>query len=119
MLREFCSIVFFYSSTFYQLPFFAETRRNKIDKKVPALYIISSLKWGICKGEKSIMNLISQYKGLRKENYVLCFGRFVTAMGAMVRPMLTMICSQSLNDIFCSSAFSFNCNHTLFLHSFQ
>ena len=32
------------------------------------------------------MNLISQYKGLRKENYVLCFGRFVTAMGAMVRP---------------------------------
>ena len=48
------------------------------------------------------MNLISQYKGLRKENYVLCFGRFVTAMGAMVRPMLTMICSQSLNDIFCS-----------------
>ena len=37
------------------------------------------------------MNLISQYKGLRKENYVLCFGRFVTAMGAMVRPMLTMI----------------------------
>ena len=43
---EFCSIVFFYSSTFYQLPFFAETRRNKIDKKVPALYIISSLKLG-------------------------------------------------------------------------
>lgn len=37
---------------------------------------------------KRIMNLISQYKGLRKENYVLCFGRFVTAMGAMVRPML-------------------------------
>ena len=24
------------------------------------------------------------------------------------------LCSQSLNDIFCSSAFSFNCNHTLF-----
>ncbi|MDY5846096.1 MAG: hypothetical protein SPJ92_06130, partial [Bariatricus sp.] len=43
---------------------------------------------------KRIMNLISQYKGLRKENYVLCFGRFVTAMGAMVRPMLTMILSQ-------------------------
>ena len=37
------------------------------------------------------MNLISQYKGLRKENYVLCFGRFVTAMGAMVRPMLTVL----------------------------
>lgn len=40
---------------------------------------------------KRIMNLISQYKGLRKENYVLCFGRFVTAMGAMVRPMLTVL----------------------------
>ena len=43
-----------------------------------------------------MMNLLSQYKGLRKENYVLCFGRFVTAMGAMVRPMLTMILSQKL-----------------------
>ena len=42
------------------------------------------------------MNLLSQYKGLRKGNYVLCFGRFVTAMGAMVRPMLTMILSQKL-----------------------
>ena len=37
------------------------------------------------------MNLISQYKDLRKENYVLCFGRFVTAIGAMVRPMLTVL----------------------------
>ena len=34
------------------------------------------------------MNLISQYKGLIKENYVLCFGRFVTVIGSMVRPML-------------------------------
>ena len=32
---------------------------------------------------------------------------------------LNPLCSQSLNDIFCSSAFSFYCNHTLFLHSFQ
>ena len=40
---------------------------------------------------KCIMNLISQYKGLRKENYVLCFGRFVTTMEAMVRPMLTIL----------------------------
>lgn len=37
------------------------------------------------------MNLISQYRGLRKENYILCFGGFVTSMGSMVRPMLTMI----------------------------
>lgn len=42
------------------------------------------------------MKLISQYKGLRKENYVLCFGRLVTAMGAMIWPMLTMILSQKM-----------------------
>ena len=28
------------------------------------------------------INIISQYKGLRRENYILCFGRLVTAMGA-------------------------------------
>ena len=55
------------------------------------MYIISSLKLGNMQRGKRIMNLISQYKGLRKENYVLCFGRFVTAMGAMVRPMLTVL----------------------------
>lgn len=27
------------------------------------------------------INIISQYKGLRRENYILCFGRLVTAMG--------------------------------------
>lgn len=43
------------------------------------------------------MNLISQYKGLRRENYILCFGRLVTAMGSMIRPMLTMILSQKLH----------------------
>ena len=42
------------------------------------------------------INIISQYKGLRRENYILCFVRLVTAMGAMVRPMLTMILSQKL-----------------------
>lgn len=42
------------------------------------------------------MNLLSQYKGLRKENYILCFGRVVTAMGAMIWPMLTLILSQKL-----------------------
>ena len=40
--------------------------------------------------------IISMYKGLRKENYILCFGRLVTAMGAMVWPMLTMILSQKM-----------------------
>lgn len=42
------------------------------------------------------MNLLSQYKGLRKENYILFFGRLVTAMGAMIWPMLTMILSQKM-----------------------
>lgn len=42
------------------------------------------------------MKLISQYKGLRRENYVLCFGRLVTAMGAMIWPMLTMILNQKM-----------------------
>ena len=40
--------------------------------------------------------LLSQYKGLRKEIYVLFFGRVVTNMGSMVWPMLTMIMSQKL-----------------------
>lgn len=42
------------------------------------------------------MKVISQYKGLRRENYILCFGRLVTAMGAMIWPMLTMILSQKM-----------------------
>lgn len=42
------------------------------------------------------MKLISQYRGLRRENYILCFGRLVTAMGAMVWPMLTMILNQKM-----------------------
>ena len=40
--------------------------------------------------------LLSQYKGLRQEIYVLFFGRVVTNMGSMVWPMLTMIMSQKL-----------------------
>ncbi len=40
---------------------------------------------------------LSQYKGLRKEIYVLFFGRVVTNLGAMVWPMLTMIMSQKLS----------------------
>lgn len=42
------------------------------------------------------MNLLSQYKDLRKENYILCFGRLVTGMGGMIWPMLTMILSQKM-----------------------
>ncbi|MBQ9827509.1 MAG: MFS transporter [Lachnospiraceae bacterium] len=37
------------------------------------------------------MNIFSEYKGLRRENYVLFFGRIVTSMGSMVWAMMTMI----------------------------
>ena len=40
--------------------------------------------------------LLSQYRGLRKEIYILFFGRIVTNLGSMVWPMLTMILSQKL-----------------------
>ncbi len=43
-----------------------------------------------------ILDLFSQYKGLRREVYVLFFGRIVTNLGSMVYPMLTMILSQKL-----------------------
>ncbi len=43
-----------------------------------------------------IFSLFSQYKGLRKEVYVLFFGRIVTNLGSMVYPMLTMILSRKL-----------------------
>lgn len=42
------------------------------------------------------MNLLSQYKGLRRENYILCFGGLVTSMGSMIQPMMTLILSQKL-----------------------
>ncbi|MCI8582241.1 MAG: hypothetical protein HFH13_03790 [Dorea sp.] len=43
------------------------------------------------------MNLLSQYKGLRRENYILCFGCLVTSMGSMIQPMLTLILSQKID----------------------
>lgn len=42
------------------------------------------------------MKLISQYKGLRKEIYILFFGRIVTSLGSMVWPVLTLILSRKL-----------------------
>ena len=42
------------------------------------------------------MHFFSQYRGLRRENYVLFFGRIVTNLGSMVWPMLTMILNQKL-----------------------
>ena len=40
--------------------------------------------------------MLSQYKGLRRENYILAFGRLVSGLGSMVWPMLTLILSQKM-----------------------
>ena len=45
---------------------------------------------------KAFASLFTQYGGLRREIYVLFFGRIVTNLGAMVWPMLTMILNQKL-----------------------
>lgn len=42
------------------------------------------------------MNIFTQYKGLRKENYILFLGRIVTNLGSMVWPVLTLILNQKL-----------------------
>ena len=42
------------------------------------------------------MKLIDQYRGLRKEIYILVFGRMVTALGSMVWPIMTMILNQKM-----------------------
>lgn len=42
------------------------------------------------------MKLINQYRGLRREIYILFFGRIVTNLGSMIWPVLTMILSQKL-----------------------
>ncbi len=40
--------------------------------------------------------LLNQYRGLRREVYVLFFGRIVTNLGSMVWPVMTLILSQKL-----------------------
>ncbi len=42
------------------------------------------------------MKLFDQYRGLRRENYVLFLGNIVTNMGSMVWPMMTLILDQKL-----------------------
>ncbi len=42
------------------------------------------------------MKLLNQYRGLRREIYVLFFGRIVTNLGSMIWPVMTMILSQKL-----------------------
>ena len=45
---------------------------------------------------KRLINLFAIYKGLKKEIYVLAFGRIVTSMGSMIWPMLTLILKSKL-----------------------
>ena len=40
--------------------------------------------------------VFGMYAGLRREIYILCFGRFVTAMGSLIWPMLTLILKSKL-----------------------
>ncbi len=42
------------------------------------------------------MKLLNQYRGLRREVYVLFFGRIVTNLGSMIWPVMTMILNQKL-----------------------
>ena len=42
------------------------------------------------------MKLLNQYRGLRREIYILVFGRIVTNLGSMIWPVMTMILSQKL-----------------------
>ncbi len=42
------------------------------------------------------MRLIDQYRGLKKEVYVLFFGQIVTSMGAMIWALLTLILNQKM-----------------------
>ncbi|MBR2570943.1 MAG: MFS transporter [Clostridia bacterium] len=42
------------------------------------------------------MKIFAEYRGLRRENYVLFFGNIVTNMGSMVWPMMTMILDKKM-----------------------
>lgn len=42
------------------------------------------------------MKLLDQYRGLRREIYILFFGRMVTNLGSMVWPVMTLILSRKL-----------------------
>ena len=42
------------------------------------------------------MKLLNQYRGLRREIYILFLGRMVTSLGSMIWPVMTMILNQKL-----------------------
>ena len=41
-------------------------------------------------------NLLTQYRGLKKEIYILFIGKLVTAMGSFVWPMMTFLLTTKL-----------------------
>ncbi|WP_343349012.1 hypothetical protein [Terrisporobacter petrolearius] len=41
-------------------------------------------------------NLLSTYKGLPREIYILFLGKIVNAMGAFVKPLMSLILTQKL-----------------------
>ena len=51
------------------------------------------------------MNIITQYKGLDSDVYILAFGRMVTNLGAMVWPMMTLILNQKMGFSASDTAF--------------
>lgn len=44
----------------------------------------------------AVKQLFAMYGGLKKEIYILCFGRIVTSMGSLIWPMLTLILKNKL-----------------------
>ncbi|MBQ2533669.1 MAG: MFS transporter [Lachnospiraceae bacterium] len=42
------------------------------------------------------MKIINQYRGLKRDNYILFIGRIVTNLGAMIWPMMTLILNKKL-----------------------
>lgn len=45
----------------------------------------------------TMKRIFQMYQGLKRKVYILCFGRFVTAMGSPIWPMLTLILKSKLN----------------------
>ena len=52
--------------------------------------------WGIKIIRQGFVSMFGQYRGLRRELYVLFWGKAATNMGAMIWPMLTLILSNKL-----------------------
>ena len=61
------------------------------------------------------MKIFTQYKGLKKENYILFFGRIVTNMGAMIWPLFTMILNKKLGLNATQTAFFIIVSGVMFL----